>query len=1455
MSTGHVSPTASVAPGRQNPGVTTAFPQQAPAVRAARCWTLTAPEGSVDIEVTASDADRLADVVAEIAVALRIAPDRLWSAVAPLPEDLRLCAPELAHGAVLGWGRTALDAVRVRRSSALELRVTGGPEAGRAMPLGQGRHVLGRGSQASIRLEDPDVSRSHVRVDVGAGGISAADLGSTNGSELDGQRLTDVPRSWRVGATLRLGTSALTITGPAEGPTALLGSAGGRVLVRPIPRAARTAADVLITFPRTPEAQPPRRLAWLAVTLPAIAGVLMAILLHTPTFLFFALLSPLVAVATWVSERGSGRRTRRRQGEEHLAATRAASARLDTAVAQAVRAAEAATPDLAAITSAARRRSRLLWSRERTAPDAMTVRIGTGPGDTTVVRLAGDGSRSPATAPHLPVAVDLRAGGLAVVGPRERALGVMSGVLMQLTALHAPGELDLLLLLDADRVGDWAWARWLPHVAPGAVFVRRKARASGTAPDDEILAARLSALTRQRRAAMSRDGAADGRPGWVVVVVDHPLDARSAGALAEAQACGVLVLESGETREKLPIALHTTVRLVGETGDAAELSTQGAPDRSGITVDRAAPLTAAEFARDLAALTPAATAGALPAEVRLLDLPTAGLQVGRHGQLSGAWSTDRGRLLATIGRTAEGAVDLDLCRDGPHALIAGTTGSGKSELLQTLITGLALSHPPDRCSFLLIDYKGGAAFADAAALPHTVGVVTDLDGQTTVRALRSLAAELTRRESILAAHHVTDIAALPDSVALARLVIVVDEFATLAEELPTFVPGLVSIAQRGRSLGVHLVLATQRPSGVVSPEIRANCTLRICLRTTDESDSRDVLGTPAAAFLPVTLPGRAYLRAGHAPASLLQVARVAVDGAPGASPSPEVRRWTWPAPSPATSARAQRRADTDLARVTRTLARHALTSGAGAPHRPWRAPLPDHLDPSSLPAPAWHGGRAPRPVVHIGLIDVPDRQSQAPLELDLAEGGAWLVVGGVRSGRSTVLRTVLGEVIRTLDADALHVHVLDPGSGALAADAAGLDHTGTAVGGADALRTLRLVDRLVQEVAGRRAAPTIEHPKVLLLVDGVEAVSALLDDADPGRGSEPLYRLLRDGAAVGFTCVVTADRAVPGGRLAAVATHRLVLPLADRADYAVAGVLPRCVPAHRPPGRGLLDEDSAECQIALPRPLPQRGPQQRTSDRGGPLRIVELPPDPALPAPVATAGTAPGAASLLLPVGPGGDEGSLLSVDLARTGGLLLAGPPGSGRTTALDAFAEHLRWCDVPVLRVGRRSAAPAGPEDGAGVDEWLHPADGTGMDSWIEGLGDRAGVVVVDDLGGPSEQPAIDRIGSRERSAPVVLLAATGPGGLSAHYQGPVAALRRSRNGLLLCPGPGDADQMGVRLPRTPVPVRPGSGWLISGGVPERVQVARRRPHGAGSSEPARGQSSSSSGLISWVANQASS
>ena len=213
-----------------------------------------------------------------------------------------------------------------------------------------------------------------------------------------------------------------------------------------------------------------------------------------------------------------------------------------------------------------------------------------------------------------------------------------------------------------------------------------------------------------------------------------------------------------------------------------------------------------------------------------------------------AGGPDVGTTNVLVGSASDAGFVVDIARDGPHALIAGTTGSGKSEFLQTLVASLACANRPDELTFVLVDYKGGAAFGACEALPHTVGVVTDLDGRLVERALASLRAELKRREATLAAAGAPNLEVFrAGGGALARLIIVVDEFASLAEELPDFVGGLVGIAQRGRSLGVHLVLATQRPEGVVNADIRANTNLRICLGVVRESESRDVIDAVDAA--------------------------------------------------------------------------------------------------------------------------------------------------------------------------------------------------------------------------------------------------------------------------------------------------------------------------------------------------------------------------------------------------------------------------------------------------------------------------------------------------------------------------------------------------------------------------------------------------------------------------------
>lgn len=313
-------------------------------------------------------------------------------------------------------------------------------------------------------------------------------------------------------------------------------------------------------------------------------------------------------------------------------------------------------------------------------------------------------------------------------------------------------------------------------------------------------------------------------------------------------------------------------------------------------------------------------------------------------------------LVAVIGRGEGDEMELDLVADGPHAIVTGMTGSGKSELLVTWVTALATGHSPAQLAFVLADFKGGTAFDALAALPQVSAVISDLDEAGARRGVESLRAELRRRETVLAAAGARDIAQL--SGGLPRLVIVVDEFAALVHEHPELADVFTDIAARGRALGMHLILGTQRATGVIREALAANCPLRLSLRLAEAADSRAMLGTDAAATLPGDSGGRGLAlvrRPRDASPVLARIARTSAD---------------------------------DVAAAAQAWAGHAPAE------RPWLPPLPAHLEPKDV-------SRAPGQLV-LGLADEPAQQRQLPAVLHEGERGL-LVLGGPGSGKSTVL--------------------------------------------------------------------------------------------------------------------------------------------------------------------------------------------------------------------------------------------------------------------------------------------------------------------------------------------------------------------------------------------------------------------------------------------------------------------
>ncbi|NAZ84289.1 cell division protein FtsK, partial [Kineococcus sp. R8] len=651
----------------------------------------------------------------------------------------------------------------------------------------------------------------------------------------------------------------------------------------------------------------------LALLVPLGVAVVLA-LLWTPLSLLLGLATPVLVLGQWWSER---RRTRgddavRREAE---AASRAEVERRHGAALAAEHARRhEESPDPAALLAEVRHRGTRVFERGAGDPDHLVLRVGLGALEATSSRVetAGGPAASPsgghpppgARLDDVPLLVALPAVGvLGVAGPRAAVLASARVLLAQVAAWHSPQTVAVAVACAAGEPAAWRWVSWLPHAA----VLDDLPAVADRAQAPRLLAGLVRELRRRRA-----DRAAPAGPR-VVLLLDGVAALRTLPDLTEllrdGPAAGLHVVCLDATRSRLPAECGAVLLPAGAPADPEDGT--GAPEGSSpasgavlldaggehlLRVDGAGAAWAEDVARALAPLldaTPPDAAAQLPAACRLLDLlppaATDGAALAaawRHGEAAGTPATR-----AVLGRTATGACVVDLAVDGPHTLVAGTTGSGKSVLLQALVVSLAVGAPPDALQFVLVDYKGGAAFAGCAALPHVAGLVTDLDDQLAARALRSLRAEVRRREAALRRAGVADVAALPAGDAarlhLPRLVLVVDEFRVLAEELPDFVAGLVRLAAVGRSLGIHLVLATQRPAGVVSPEIRANTDLRIALRVQDRADAEDVVADAAPARISPRRPGRAVLRRGGAGLETFQVATLSTARRAG---GPRVRR-------------------------------------------------------------------------------------------------------------------------------------------------------------------------------------------------------------------------------------------------------------------------------------------------------------------------------------------------------------------------------------------------------------------------------------------------------------------------------------------------------------------------------------------------------------------------------------
>ncbi len=987
-----------------------------------------------------------------------------------------------------------------------------------------------------------------------------------------------------------------------------------------------------------------------------------------------------------------------------------------------------------------------VWMRERGDDDFMRVRVGLGTCERTgeVKAPAGDTllnddplyaaahalAHDARRVAGMPVTLDLSVGGaIGLAGPRAALLNTAAAIALGLITHHTPDDVRVAVIAAPEEREAWGWLRWAPHLWLPERALRCFATSAGAA--QRI----LDAVLREAR---------DGKAGFVVFLADrtgyenNPAVARM---LREARTLGATLIFFAAATDGLPRECSQYIEFDGGRGRLFTADMRGAP----LIVDvlDAAPVEHCETAaRQLAAivLRRTAAAEAVPTQVTLLDL----WQTRDASQVPvrDAWRShahlDCASLAAPIGRGAGGAlVQLDLRDgdrgDGAHGLVAGTTGSGKSELLQTMIATLAARFHPDWLSFLLIDYKGGGmanafvrvegAHGEVRAIPHIAGVITNLlDGASARRALIALDSELRRRQRLFDAVGVTYIDAYQRRFAdsreqggnpiapLPRLVIIVDEFAELKREQPDFMRQLISTARIGRSLGVHLILATQKPSGVVDDQIWSNSRFKLCLRVQNEGDSKEMLKRPDAAQLQragqaLLLTGAderyeafqsAYGGAPHVPdedpdAVRRYIALLRDDG----SPDPARRVWVGPM-----SQTRSADAPTQLTALMRHVCAVAASEGVQPAERIFLDPLPERLLLPEL-ARADDGRAAGDGVasnavacnavacsgVPIGLLDDPRERRQAPVMLDLDACGHVMIFGQSGSGKTTLLQTLIVGWSTRRDARELNLYVLDFGGRGLAVFDA-LPQVGNVLFEDDDERIARLFRFLRLELArrkqalnGRKFAEAAAQageplPRIVLLIDNYPAFARLDHE-------ESVTALVRDGAALGMHLVLTANKPLDvRSRVSGNIACGLTFTLNDRTEYAtVVGRTGGLEPAPIP-GRGLIRVGAPyEFQAALPAAGDTeaeradallafaRAKRDQWGDRPPAQRIGTLPAELRLhELPAASDAASPNVGMSVVDLAP-------YAVSFEHSRHLAITGAPQSGKTTLLQTLAIGLKY------------------------------------------------------------------------------------------------------------------------------------------------------------------------------------
>ena len=825
--------------------------------------------------------------------------------------------------------------------------------------------------------------------------------------------------------------------------------------------------------------------------------------------------------------------------------------------------------------------------------------------------------------PDMPIPANLSHGPVGYIGPRNLVLEQLQLLVMQLATFHSYHDVQFITILPEEEKEQWSWMRWLPHAKLQELNVRGFVYNQRTR--DQVLNSlnQILKLRRSQKEEASHKESTLFHPHYVVLVTDEKLildhiimeffteDPTELG-------CSLIFVEdvmsslSENIQTVINIKDRNTGQLVMEEGVLKE--TDFRLDHFPVDYDKE------RIARTLAPLNHLQNLkSSIPDSVTFMEMY--GAETFEDLQVSSRWKKNAPykSLAVPIGlRGQDDLVQLNLHEKahGPHGLIAGTTGSGKSETIQSYILSLAVNFHPHDVAFLLIDYKGGGMANLFKNLPHLLGTITNLDGVQSMRALASINAEIHRRERLFGEFEVNHINQYQKKFKngeatepLPHLFIISDEFAELKVNQPDFIKKLVSIARVGRSLGVHLILATQKPSGVVDDQIWSNSRFKIALKVADRSDSNEMLHTPDAAE--ITQTGRAYLQVGNNEVyELFQSAWSGADYQPekddmgiedhtiylinelgqyeilnedlsGLEDADEIKE-----------------VPTELDAIVHNI--HLLCEEQEIPPvpQPWLPPLKERIALEELeevqPAIAWAQEKSLS--ILLGMADIPQAQKQEAVSINLAKDGHVLLYGSPGTGKTTFLQSAGMDLARKFSPKDLTMYLMDFGTNGLAplsklpqvADIMPLDQTEKISKFVRIMekelnrRKKLLADYGVGTLELYRQASGQEEPAIVILLDSYEAFK---EEAYEAELFKLLVRISREGLSIGVHLLMTAGRQSNlRAQLYSNFKHQLSLPQNEASEVrTIVGSTSLAMTMEDIKGRALMKREEVDViQLALP---------------------------------------------------------------------------------------------------------------------------------------------------------------------------------------------------------------------------------------------------------------------------------